>query len=57
MYGYICNRCGAHLDPGERCDCIEEEENKKQKRFLSSSKAEELLENTEWQQQTLRLCC
>lgn len=18
----ICERCGAHLDPGERCDCL-----------------------------------
>lgn len=21
MYGYICEYCGAHLDPGEHCDC------------------------------------
>ncbi|MDR2044869.1 MAG: hypothetical protein LBQ15_11025 [Clostridium sp.] len=21
---YICGRCGAHLDPGERCDCMDE---------------------------------
>ena len=21
MYGYICPGCGAHLDPGEHCDC------------------------------------
>lgn len=21
MYFNICPRCGAHLDPGERCDC------------------------------------
>ena len=21
MYGYICEHCGAHLDPGEHCDC------------------------------------
>ncbi len=20
-YGSICPECGAHLDPGERCDC------------------------------------
>lgn len=26
MYGYICQHCGAHLDPGEKCDCEEEEE-------------------------------
>ena len=23
MYGYICPDCGAHLDPGEKCDCQE----------------------------------
>ena len=21
MYGYTCPRCGANLDPGETCDC------------------------------------
>lgn len=21
MYGYVCEHCGAHLDPGEHCDC------------------------------------
>lgn len=23
---YICNRCCAHLDPGEHCDCDEYEQ-------------------------------
>ena len=23
---YICDRCGAHLDPGERCDCDQYEQ-------------------------------
>ena len=23
---YICDRCGAHLDPGEHCDCDEYEQ-------------------------------
>ena len=23
---YICNRCGAHLDQGEHCDCDEYEQ-------------------------------
>ena len=29
MYGYVCGRCGAYLDPGERCDCIEIEDKEK----------------------------
>ena len=24
MYKYRCEKCGAHLDPGERCDCEKE---------------------------------
>lgn len=24
---HICPECGAHLDPGERCDCRDEKEN------------------------------
>lgn len=23
---YICDNCGAHLDPGERCDCDQYEQ-------------------------------
>ena len=23
---YICDLCGAHLDPGERCDCEEHDQ-------------------------------
>lgn len=23
MYFRVCSLCGAHLDPGERCDCLE----------------------------------
>ena len=26
MRKYICKHCGAHLDPGEHCDCSEIEE-------------------------------
>lgn len=22
MYKYICSKCGVHLDPGEKCDCM-----------------------------------
>lgn len=31
MYGYICPECGAYLDPGETCDCIEERKELKDK--------------------------
>ena len=27
-YFNICNHCGDHLDPGERCDCVLEREKK-----------------------------
>lgn len=23
MYRYICKHCGAHLDPGEKCECLD----------------------------------
>ena len=26
MMEYICKQCGAHLDPGEHCDCREEKD-------------------------------
>ena len=25
MYEYVCRICGASLDPGEKCDCMERE--------------------------------
>ncbi len=28
-YYRVCPLCGAHLDPGERCDCREEEERRR----------------------------
>ena len=34
MFYKTCRFCGAHLDPGERCECRNEEINKKQ-RFMS----------------------
>lgn len=30
QYFETCSRCGAHLDPGETCDCRESEENRNQ---------------------------
>ena len=29
MYGYICPECGCYLDPGEKCDCKDEEEDER----------------------------
>lgn len=26
MQNYTCERCGANLDPGEKCDCEKEKE-------------------------------
>lgn len=34
MFYKTCRFCGAHLDPGERCECRNEEITKKQ-RFMS----------------------
>lgn len=34
MYFTICPRCGAHLDPGEHCDC----ETRKPEHRLDASK-------------------
>ena len=25
-YYNICDNCGAHLDPGEKCDCVDQKE-------------------------------
>ncbi len=35
-YFRVCPRCGAHLDPGEVCDCRDEE-----KALVSASNADE----------------
>lgn len=50
MYEYVCRSCGASLDPGEKCDCMEQE------RELRKRKAEaERLAEFEgmWEQQVL----
>lgn len=36
-YYKICPRCGAHLDPGEPCDC-ELEENKRREFYSKNTK-------------------
>ncbi len=30
-YYYVCKYCGSNLDPGEKCDCMEQQEEKKEK--------------------------
>ena len=57
MYGYICPYCGDHLDPGEKCDCIDEREVKMRKRIARNMMIEELLEAKEWKQEELKICC
>lgn len=37
-YEYICEKCQAHLDPGERCDCELEKE-----RELASKKSVKMI--------------
>ncbi len=27
---YVCEKCGARLDPGEKCNCLEESQNEKE---------------------------
>lgn len=34
MYYRTCPECGAHLDPGEKCDCLKEA--KKKVEYLSN---------------------
>lgn len=31
-YFKVCPKCGAALDPGEKCDCMEEEARERQKK-------------------------
>lgn len=38
MYFTICSHCGAHLDPGERCDC---ETSKPERRLETAKKIRE----------------
>lgn len=35
MYYKTCPECGAHLDPGEKCDCLKEA--KKRAGYLSNN--------------------
>ena len=44
MYGYICPDCGAHLDPGEICDCITERREHEKENSDHVNMLKELLE-------------
>lgn len=35
-YYSVCPNCGNHLDPGEKCDCMEEKAQTKEQVFFSS---------------------
>lgn len=34
MYYRVCQKCGAALDPGERCDCEKEKETERQRQEM-----------------------
>ena len=57
MYYIVCPKCGAHLDPGEHCDCRDEREEKLRKRLADNLRIQELLEVEEWKQEVLKICC
>lgn len=52
-----CPMCGAHLDPGEPCDCMVEREERLKKRNSLNYIMNEMLEESEWKQEELRICC
>ena len=56
MYYYECPHCGCYLDPGERCDCLDEKAKKTRKRQEVNRMMEEL-EVSEWTQEKLEICC
>ena len=33
MMNYICEHCGAYLDPGEKCDCMDEKKQREERLF------------------------
>ena len=54
MYGYICEECGAYLDPGEQCDCRERELEKQRKLRKRRAEATQLAEREGmWEQMEL----
>lgn len=55
-YYNTCDLCGAHLDPGESCDCMDEKLKKIRKKEAARRRME-LLEVSEWKQEELEICC
>lgn len=48
MHNYICEECGAYLDPGEKCDCMDREHELRKRK----AEAERLAEfEGMWEQQ------
>lgn len=39
----ICPYCGANLDPGERCDCQDDEEDAKERKLKNESEKEKTI--------------
>ena len=46
-YFKVCPHCGAHLDPGEVCDCQKEEKTAPSAANTESGKAEKVLEGSD----------
>jgi hypothetical protein len=42
-YYTVCCRCGAYLDPGEQCDCFEEEEKIRKRREKNAKEIEDMM--------------
>ena len=53
MYYTICPRCGAYLDPGEPCDCKDEQAAKVRKRLANAMRMHEFLNNNDFIQEEL----
>ena len=49
MMNYICEHCGAYLDPGEKCDCMDEKKKNIERimEFLIPSDSGQFCFNTE----------
>ncbi len=48
MSSYICERCGAHLDPGERCDCQSEDKPRQENGIEVLDRTAQVALITEW---------